>query len=521
MPALKRLQRSLWVALSLLAILNIVGYGVSMMAAEDTRHVLNVPDDAYYYLTLARHFSDLGIWTFDGGNSVTSGFHLLWAYLLSGIYRLGAPTLDGFVRAGIALTLLFTLLMLAIAWKFSLSSPDPYPLLSVALVASSGNMARNAVYVVEWPLVILIAVLYAIAAWRDLHSEAHGRYAIILFVLGILGSLSRTDFGLLPLSLFIAGLLLLPLRPLKVHLSALCGLVGASCGMLIVFLHNYLFTGAFLQSSARMKAHWMSVLGQGKFFDNLGVVGTVLCVGRPVVLLIWLAACFYLLVVAVLERRKTGRIGLREHRPSAVMLVAAMLCVLGYTLFYSRNSAIQPWYTANFLVPVMIIVSITLSYVVKTLGLWAEGIVCFTTVALVAGNLVNAYADTWTLAQWPHQSAMLSAAEYITVHEFEGKVGAWNAGVIGYYSGGRVVNLDGLVNNDIYAFARENQLPQYISDSGMLYIADFECMLADPELRQRGGYDDPDFLRSLRVVETFEGLGPYWRRLSIYQVMPE
>ena len=33
-----------------------------------------------------------------------------------------------------------------------------------------------------------------------------------------------------------------------------------------------------------------------------------------------------------------------------------------------------------------------------------------------------------------------------------GLVGSWNAGIIGYYQGGDVINLDGLVNNEVYPY---------------------------------------------------------------------
>ena len=45
------------------------------------RMVQHIPDDAFYYLVLAKNFAEHGRWTFDG-TAPCSGFHLLWAYLL-------------------------------------------------------------------------------------------------------------------------------------------------------------------------------------------------------------------------------------------------------------------------------------------------------------------------------------------------------------------------------------------------------------------------------------------------------
>ena len=45
-----------------------------------------IPDDAFYYLVPARKFATFGRWTFDGVEP-SSGFHLLWEYLLAGFFH--------------------------------------------------------------------------------------------------------------------------------------------------------------------------------------------------------------------------------------------------------------------------------------------------------------------------------------------------------------------------------------------------------------------------------------------------
>lgn len=75
----------------------------------------------------------------------------------------------------------------------------------------------------------------------------------------------------------------------------------------------------------------------------------------------------------------------------------------------------------------------------------------------------------------------------------DGRIGAWNAGIIGYYQGGQVVNLDGLVNNNIYSYAVNNDLPSYLTDQNIIYIVDFQRMFAEEARRKRGGYNDAAF----------------------------
>jgi hypothetical protein len=76
---------------------------------------------------------------------------------------------------------------------------------------------------------------------------------------------------------------------------------------------------------------------------------------------------------------------------------------------------------------------------------------------------------------------------------------------LGYYEGSHVINLDGLVNNDIYQYAASNTLPEYLSSTGINYIMDHANMLTNKWYRLRGGYDDEEFLAALKPQKIFEG----------------
>src|SRR5689334_33252 len=60
-----------------------------------------VPDDAFYYLNLARHFDESERWTTSPLAGETTGFHLLYAYLLAGLHAL-LPETSGESAARIA-----------------------------------------------------------------------------------------------------------------------------------------------------------------------------------------------------------------------------------------------------------------------------------------------------------------------------------------------------------------------------------------------------------------------------------
>src|SRR6266478_1902761 len=80
-------------------------------------HVVDhVPDDAFYYLVLARNFTRLHRWTTDGGLTVTTGFHALYAWFLTVGYAAFAPGMQAFVRGAVVCGAAASLASLVPAW---------------------------------------------------------------------------------------------------------------------------------------------------------------------------------------------------------------------------------------------------------------------------------------------------------------------------------------------------------------------------------------------------------------------
>jgi len=73
--------RPVWVTCAIAAIATIHYMWLILLPHETL--VCFIPDDAFYELQLARHFLASGKWSFDGGYTTTTGFHLLNVYLMS------------------------------------------------------------------------------------------------------------------------------------------------------------------------------------------------------------------------------------------------------------------------------------------------------------------------------------------------------------------------------------------------------------------------------------------------------
>ena len=91
--------------------------------------------------------------------------------------------------------------------------------------------------------------------------------------------------------------------------------------------------------------------------------------------------------------------------------------------------------------------------------------------AVIAVNL--AAAAHWTArGSWPRQRDFLAAGRWLSRHPAPAPVAAWNAGIQSWYSGQRVVNLDGVVNGDLHASIRRRAVGPWLDASGIARIVD-------------------------------------------------
>jgi hypothetical protein len=522
-----------WRIVSGAAIIQLVIFDLLILKAPEMLQVQFTPDDGYYYLTLARNFVRFGQWTFDGGVSLTSGFHLLHAYLLAGMYAFLQPGPAGFVRLALAWNALITIGAVLVTWRVCLRRNDVFLLIAFTILVTAKPFLFNSISVTEWPLVILIAGLYCLA-----FSRRDGPGAAFLFGLGLLGSLARSDFGLLPFGIFVSAffqerrLLDKPLTR-----ETLIGTLGAILGLGIVFVHNVVITGTVVQSSALMKSYWATFVHQ-KVYNAFALVLKVLGMDlgfadfdRSVFLLgvLLISGPLTLVILAKLSGQKDvsfSKISPPVDLPTRekVLVLAAGFCLLGYSIFYAYNGAIQHWYTANLTWPVFLLLAAGARYLdprlLKEQRFTLIWLSVFSLTALVV-QVSSLYPLREQTSPWPHHQFMLAAGRDLAEHPLDGYVGSWNSGVIAYYQGGDgVINLDGLVNNDIYAYAVENNLPAYLHEKRIEYILDFENMFHAP-FPERGGYNDPDFLSRLEPLKSFdEGQFTEFKFLKLYRIKP-
>ncbi|MCC7117332.1 MAG: hypothetical protein IT310_02310 [Anaerolineales bacterium] len=506
-----------------IATINLIVFCLILVNSPEELIAQYIPDDGYYYLTLARNFATLHFWTFDSGASVTSGFHILFAYLLTLLFSIFQPDSYQFIIASVILNLFFTSAAIVTLWRWSAKNNRELFILFIALIVSGKNFVYNTASITEWPMTILIAGAYYGYFFGNYGKSIDWKQILIFCALGLLGSLSRTDFGLLPFSIFISTIIFFKAVSKSQFLFALSGLLGALSGVAFSFLHNFIFTGEFIQSSAQVKAYWAG-LAKPIYYAVPILIGEILNNAGLATLGILLLLALILkfnkrpILQQAPNSKKDGDAPYVEKRTTWLLLASALICISGYTLFYANNADVQPWYTANLLIPSLSLLFLISDYLTNAIYDQYKKIIQIIFFAALFLNLGSLYPLSFSKSPWAHQKFMFLAGKYLAQHKTNCKVGSWNAGIIGYYEGGRVINLDGLVNNAVYPYIISNNLPKYISEKNICYIVDFEYLLTDPQLRIRGGYNNPAFISTLIPELSFDEDKSIQSYLTLYHI---
>jgi hypothetical protein len=438
-----------------------------------------IPDDAFYYLKLAKQKNIHGFWTFDG-QSLTSGFHLLYAYLLYFLEIIFNNPSWKFIYLFISLisTLSITFsayLISKVSYKYYGTHASVFsiiPFFSYPVFMQSTSMMESF-------LVILFSsfTIYSYCFFRYNYKNL-----LIFIIIGFLGSTSRTDFGLLPGLLFIFTFILFYFKKVsKTKLFSISSvLIGAIIGVVFVLIHNYYLTGQFSQGSALVKLHWSHLNGHDIFKPLIYLVLPIITPStynwiRFLFLIAF--AIFFFQSFVVSKNNLNFNAFIKKYYIS----IASFFTLIGYVLFYRFNSsALQFWYVGNLVVPFCMIYAMIFHLIPKNKKI----IYLF-----LFGNIIFLTSNTLK-SSYPQQELIFKMSSSINDKTINGEIGAWNSGIMGYFTKQTIVNLDGLVNNDIYPYIKDNKLYDYINARELKYLVDFDFVLKTKSNRFSGGYDD-------------------------------
>jgi hypothetical protein len=451
-----------------------------------------IPDDAFFYIQLAKHRLADGFWTFDG-ISPTTGFHLLYGYFLVAIFYI-FPTID-WRELYLAVGILSSTAMGFAALICSITASKLYstkvlplivvPFLSMPVLLQSTSMMES------WLVIFFSAMtFYGLTLDRPKLSKL---LIIGLFTVGMLGSLARTDFGMLPGAIFIIIIIASRFRKNSMLVRAFVLLSGATCGVVIALVHNYVLSGTLFQASAQVKFHWSLVGGHSSgpvvmMLSSMLIPVTITITHWKIFYIsFWITAFIFFSLASFHAMRWTEYPYRNQAR---TVFFASSLTIIGYIFFYRHNSeALQNWYSANLVLPVAFCSTAVFFYVLRN-KVFSVAIGLASLSILIAIYRIQAIP-------YPHQYGMLQAGRFLKNQSYDHTYGSWNAGIISYFSEKPLVQLDGLVNDEVLPFIKSNRLFDYFKLKKITYLIDYEHMLTDKVLQKRGGYDDSRFDRCI------------------------
>lgn len=481
---------------------------IALYLSSDDILISSVPDDAFYYIVLAKNWAQTGIWTFNG-DIATTGFHPLHAHLL-GLFFKVVPEADWhttFLVFGLAYSFLMGLSCILLNRACKNIFGD-FASIGSTLIFFSPIVIQQTTSLMEFPLVVLFSsvIIYIISATNEKQINRP-----IVFFSGLLGALSRSDFGAITASLAFSKLLFNNKKWQWRSSPELLAFIGAAIGTCLFIAYTFFLSGHFTQGSAATKFFWSKIAGHS-LEHPIGLLFKLAVFFAPLTahyLIHKLLAIFLLLLLVYTLAHRTD-----EARDIKQITVFALIAIFFYTVFYSFNSqAIQSWYAANFVIPLGILycycVHLTKRYRAATL------------LFIAITSIIGAYRSA-TPAD-PQQIQMMDAAISLRSTLKDERIGSWNAGIIHYFSQKPVFNIDGLTNDEAIPYIKSGNLYHYIKQKNIQYIVDYSAMLENPQLALRGGYGNGELrnhLIFLKYLDSPKNNAVLWcnSRIALFKV---
>ena len=481
------------------------GFAVYMLARFDLINLIsNTHDDAFYYFQIAYNFAEGKFSTFDGGITQTNGYHPLWMLLITPFYwvfdkEAALFAIKAFeimlIAGGVALVaaaarlarmpyiLLFAALPMLYHIPFLIAGMEAAAALFMLglFILTACLFARSPVRW-QWPLA---AVTFALP-WVRLEYIAISLAATAALCLIEWSWQERAPSASL-------GERARSARSVK----AVVPFLAAGAGILVYFAYNWLVFGGIVPVSGATKQAWSQVKWEQEggyslaqnFRDILQI---------PVFdyeLLVALEVCAYLLLVWWFARRSLSRqdLLLLAFLVGVFSLAAGHLAKFAQTVLTIHPSlGPWPWYFVPAYLMMVLIVPVrcyvAIYFIRRFIGSKSQHATNILSLGIVltgaaflfikadftdpfqrveATSVSTGTDDMWIKAvsynEWTE--AVYGGTQLMNrVLPEDSVVGAWEAGMIGYFSRFPVVNLDGLVNSYDYfhaRYARDGYAPLY------------------------------------------------------------
>jgi len=459
------------------AVMSLV-FPVYLFLCDRAKVVWYVSDDAYYYFCVARNLAT-GRGLSADGLTPTTGVHALYTLLLAGLYKLGLPGPDAFVRQIIAFNFALhwaTAGVLAVAarrlwgptagvWAMVFWLANPYALL-IAGIGVEGALCA----------MVVALLLAAMASWTA--TARDGRASTPWHWIAVGGALAMAVSARSDLLLLAVLVVLWVWRANQGPIwrrAAAAALVAVMAGSAWWAWPEYCYhaTGQAWSGSALAKAAWRSARieesGWGVWLSDSAAVFGRWCLG----VLLKAPALKYLLPVAP-ALWVAARLRGRSADGSFLHLLWIGPIVLGvaYATLLDRT---RTWYYAPAIVMMTLLAGGLANGLVRATaaGMAAKVRRLLPLVLVLVAAEGIAYLGTKAVrGRSRHQEKAVEMAAWLQANvPVEARIGDWDSGLRSFYSGRTVINLDGLANNEILDVLQDRlTMPQYLDKRNIEYL---------------------------------------------------
>ncbi|MBI4720195.1 MAG: hypothetical protein HY770_03015 [Chitinivibrionia bacterium] len=506
------MQRYSLIAIAVLAFVHL-GIQLTLLSKGVEFVVANLTiDDTYYYLQTAWNTARAGTVSFDGIHS-TNGVQLLWFWIVAAI-AVFVKTKTAFLCAVLIACFILNVLCYFAIWRIGTVLHSAWLSLLIALFWSVEVFSGTYFIGVENSLHALViwCVIWQLAAVAAADEVKARRHFYILTVLLIANVWTRLDAALFSLFIFVFSMALLRVKSGSAEAfsarygkaAALC-IVAAIAGMAGMFLAYRMMGGSMLPVSALIKL--TSQRETGSLLERMHENYTFSIphiLAAPLRTDTMRAAIGGGSLVAAFGFGGFSSSGLSGDRGAARIVLLGLL--IPFAAYAALVVALKIW-NADYFVwyrsPLYIFWIFTFAFALTTFFDGIAEILARPLAALkgwrssegaIAGRIGVILMLAISAATLSHcgigfskrmKSSTLNTAcgvYYDTARWMDENLpdtavcAAWNAGVVGYFSERRVINLDGLVNGiDYYktVLRGDTELEMYLRQNNVEYIADY------------------------------------------------
>ncbi len=429
---------------------------------------ITFPDDAYYYFKTARNIVLLGKSSFDGVN-LSNGYHPLWMIiLLPFFFAIWNQALV--IKIIYVLCLVIFFLTMLFLWRLQKREWGFIP----AFIGSIFILKEYSYFTngLETPLFLLcLMIVFCFIVTRRLFTQAISRgNANRLSILCSLTFLSRLDSALI-LIFFLTLILIMQIRLQGLRNAVsyfMPALILGLCLTIPYIIVNKIVFGSSFPISGRLKTAFPHL---GIMFTSDAYAFFMKYLKRTTIFII-----FYFIVMGGFAQLLKRLKGYKYLSDDYFLGMASLLCGSSmyflYLFLFSRWT-VSEWYPASIdiIKPVLfpwILGLILRYYSIKHL----KAVVCILSILYACFFITREYNRKKGMPKDRDHFAMYNAALWIRDNVLGNDVlASKDTGKMGYFSMHRMVNLDGLINNEeLQDYIYADKIADYLNKNNVSYV---------------------------------------------------